>query len=194
MMAPRRGHLLSHFLNDHAERFCEDVSTPDIPPYEFFEEILRSYRIIFGQDERSWKAFSKMLSKLEEHDRQGIWACDPLIRILCGQSATSKEARLIYDEIDADQETSGDPDTEFQFFGNKMIELQQFGRQHQPKNVRSLFNDKRDVSAWYTLWSNQLVVFVTAFTILLVMVSLGFQIWQTLLTRQQLEQGAGSGS
>lgn len=192
MMIDRNGHLLSRLLNDHAESYCEDVNPPDIPTDEFFEEILSSYRLIFGQDERSWKACSKMLTKLEEKQGQGksIWACDPLLQILCGQSSTSNEARHIYEEIDINQQTTYcNLETEFPFLGKRLMELQQFGKQHQPKNVRSLLNDKRDVAAWFTLWSNQLLVFFATFTILLLVISLGFQIWQTILMRQQLRQG-----
>jgi hypothetical protein len=40
----------------------------------------------------------------------------------------------------------------------------------------------------------QLLVFFATVTILLMVVSLGFQIWQTILSKQQLQQGLGSGS
>jgi len=197
MMIERKGHLLSRLLNDHAENYCEDVNPPDIPTDEFFEEILRSYRLIFGQDERSWQSFSKMLTRLEEEQGQGrsIWACDPLLRVLCGQSSTSTEAAYIYEEIDTNQRTTYcNPETEFPFFGKRLMELEQFDKQHQPKSVRGVLNDRRDVAAWFTLWSNQLLVAFATFTILLMVLSLGFQIWQTILTRQQLSQGPGNGS
>jgi hypothetical protein len=105
-----------------------------------------------------------MLSKLEEDQGQGrtISACDPLLRVLCGQSSTSPEARYIFDEIDNRRETNVNeqatycnPDTEFPFFGKRLLELQQFDKQHQPQTVRSLLGDKRDVAAWFTLWNNQ---------------------------------------
>jgi len=200
MMRDHKNHVLSRLLNDHAERFCEDVNTPDIPTALLFEEILRSYRLIFGQDERSWKAFSKMLTKVEEDQGQerAISACDPLLLVLCGQSSTSPEARNIYDEIDRrrdttlnEQTTYCNPDT-FPFFGKRLLELQQFDKQHQPQTVSQLLGDKRDVGAWFLLWNNQLLVFFATFTILLMVVSLGFQIWQTILSKQQLQQGPGT--
>jgi len=158
---------------------------------------LRSYRLIFGQDDRSWKAFSKMLNKLEEEQGQGksIGAFDPLLRILCGQSSTSHEARYIYEEIDTNKQTTYcNPVTEFPFFGKRLMELEQFDKQHQPKSVRTLLNDRRDVAAWFILRSNQLLLLFVTFITFLMVVSLGFQIWQTILTRQQLSQGVGSGS
>jgi hypothetical protein len=134
---------------------------------EFFEEILLTYRLIFGQDDRSYKAFSRMVPVWEE--RRGrtswetTWACDPMLFILCGKSATSEEARKIYDEIGANEPASESADyynanAEFPFFGKRLLELQQFIRQHQPQNVRALLNDRRDVAAWYTLWNNQVSV------------------------------------
>jgi hypothetical protein len=213
MMIDKKTHLLSRcvnssnpqskiidpdifrLLNDHAENYCEDVNPADIRADEFFEEILRSYRLIFGQDERSYKAFSKMLTKLEEDQGQGmsIGACDPLLRVLCGQSSMSNEAKYIYEEIDANQQTTYcNPDTEFPFFGKRLMELQQFEKQHQPQNVKTLLSDRRDVAAWFTLWNNQLLVYFATFTIFIMLVSLGFQIWQTILTKQQLQQGTGT--
>ena len=142
---------------------------------EFFEEILLTYRLIFGQDDRSYKAFSRMVPVWEE--RRGrtswetTWACDPMLLILCGKSATSEEARKIYDEIGANEPDSASlPITtmqtqEFPFFGKRLLELQQFIRHHQPQNVRALLNDRRDVAAWYTLWNNQVSVdFLLRFT------------------------------
>jgi len=196
MMAKRKEHLLSRFLNDHAESYCEGVNPPDIPIDEIFKEILRSYRLIFGQDDRSWRAFSKILNKLEEQGQgKSTGAFDPLLRILCGQSSTSHEARYIYEEIDNNQQTTYcNPVTEFPFFGKRLMELEQFDKQHQPKSVRTLLNDRRDVAAWFILRSNQLLLLFVTFITFLLLVSLGFQIWQTILTKQQLGQGVGSGS
>jgi hypothetical protein len=94
------------------------------------------------------------------------WACDPMLLILCGKSATSEEARKIYDEIDANEpHHCYNPSIEFPFFGKRLLELQQFVKQHQPQNVRALLNDRRDVAAWYTLWNNQVSVdFLIRFT------------------------------
>jgi hypothetical protein len=91
------------------------------------------------------------------------WACDPMLLILCGMSATSEEALKIYDEIDANEPANEPancyyPSTEFPFFGKRLLELQQFIKQLQPKNVKALLNDRRDVAAWYTLWNNQVSV------------------------------------
>ena len=167
-------HLRSHHLTeeisydgrlliDHATRLYEDVRAPEVLTEQFFEEILRTYRLIFGQDDRSYKAFSRMVPVWEEKRGRAswetTWACDPMLLILCGKSATSEEARKIYDEIDANEpHNCYNPNIEFPFFGKRLLELQQFVKQHQPQNVRALLNDRRDVAAWYTLWNNQVSV------------------------------------
>ena len=136
---------------------------------QFFEEILLTYRLIFGQDDRSYKAFSRMVPVWEEQRGRTSWemgwACDPMLLTLCGKSATSSdEARKLYDEIDAGEPANCyDPNTQFPFFGKRLLELQQFIKQHQPQNVRALFNDRRDVAAWYLLWNNQVSVLILFF-------------------------------
>jgi hypothetical protein len=153
-------HDEDRLLNDHAARIYEDVRAPDVPTEEFFEEILLSYRLIFGQDDRSYKAFSRMVPVWQEQrgrtSWETSWDCDPMLYILCGSSATSEEARKIYDEIEASEPVNCyHPNSDFPFFGKRLLELQQFIKQHQPQNVRALLNDRRDVAAWYTLWNNQ---------------------------------------
>jgi len=70
------------------------------------------------------------------------------------------------------------------------MELQQFVKQHQPRNLKALMSDRRDVGAWLNLWSTQLLVFFATFTIFLMILSLVFQVWQVQLARQQIQQGS----
>jgi hypothetical protein len=48
------------------------------------------------------------------------------------------------------------------------------------------------LSACLLLIYCQLLVYFATFTIFIMLVSLGFQIWQTILTKQQLQQGTGT--
>jgi hypothetical protein len=95
----------------------------------------------------------------EQRDRSSwepSWNCDPMLHVLCGQSSSDEEARKIYDEINVNEPASYyNPHTEFPFFGKRLVELQQFTKQHQPQTMRSLLNDRRDISSWYSLWNNQ---------------------------------------
>lgn len=152
--------MCDSMLNDHAERSCEDIHCSDIRTDEFFEEVLLTYRLLFGQDERSWRAFIRMVSTSEEDGNQSKpWACDPLLVTLCGQNCSSEGAKKIYDEIEAEEPTDHcDPQIEFPFFASRLVDLQEFVKQHQPQTVRGLLTDKRDITVWYNLWSNQVRV------------------------------------
>lgn len=147
-------------LIDHATRQYEDVRAPEVLTEQFFKEILLTYRLIFGQDDRSYKAFSRMVPVWEEQcgraSWETTWACDPMLLTLCGKSATSDEARKIYDEIDEHEPAyCYNAYHEFPFFAKRLLELQEFIKHHKPQNLRALLNDRRDVAAWYTLWNNQ---------------------------------------
>lgn len=119
--------------------------------------MLLSYRLIFGLDDKSWRAGARILTTMEERQVPGetaiIW--DPLLQTLCGKSESSEEAQRIYDDLDASDPAKTYPYSEFPFFGKRLIELQKFVEKHQPGNVRALLNDRRDVAAWYQLWNNQ---------------------------------------
>jgi hypothetical protein len=193
MYVDRKSNILTRLLNDHAAMNSEDVRTPDVPTDKFFQEILLSYRLIFGQDDRSWRAFSRMVPVWEgQHgcvSRETTWDCDPMLLVLCGKSTTSEDACRIYDEIDINEPASYyDPNAQFPFFGKRLMELQTFVKKHQPQNLKGLFGDRRDVSAWYTLWSNQVLIFFASLTIFLMALSLVFQGWQVLLAQKQLNQ------
>jgi hypothetical protein len=80
-------------LNGQTAQSSEDARPPDVPTEEFFEEVLLSYRLLFGQDDRSWKAFSPMIPLCAEQNGglslETSWDCDPLLSVLCEKSCTS---------------------------------------------------------------------------------------------------------
>jgi hypothetical protein len=87
---------------------------------------------------------------------EASWSCDPMLVTVCGKSSNSPAARGIYDEIDANEPAkSYEPSTDFQFFGRRLLELQFFVKQHQPRTLKALWSDRRDVQAWWTLLGNQ---------------------------------------
>jgi len=113
-----------------------------------------------------------------------------LLYTLCGKSCSSDDSQRLSAAIAANEPANYyNPHSEFPFFGKRLLELQQFVKQHQPQTLRSLLNDRRDVAAWWTLWNNQLLVFFATFTIILMVLSLFFQIWQVILAKEQLQQG-----
>ncbi|KAG4441819.1 hypothetical protein IFR05_002683 [Cadophora sp. M221] len=184
MAAQRADNILSRLVNDNAASICDGASGPDFPIDEYFEEILLTYRLLFGQDSRSWKAFSRMVTTRDDNIIPGVssWSSDPLLYTLCAKSCSSEEAQAIYEDIEANEPIEYYPHSEFPFFGKRLLELQQVVQQHQPQNVRSLLNDRRNVAAWYNLWNNQILVLFATVTIFLMVLSLVFQVWQALMT------------
>ena len=84
-----------------------------------------------------------------------------MLSVLCGKSCTDEEARHVYEDLDVNEPSNYyDPQTEFPFFGRRILELQQLIKQYQPQDVRALWNDRRDVAAWYNLRTNQVRVVI----------------------------------
>lgn len=143
-------------LNNYAASRNGDVTAPDVPTEEFFREILLSYRLIFGQDERSWKTFSRFQEQNGIGSSESSWVSDPMLEILCCKSSSLPAARRIYDEIDASEPASSyEPNTEFPFFGRRLLELACYVKQHQPRNLKALLSDRRDLNSWWNRWANQ---------------------------------------
>jgi hypothetical protein len=150
--------ILYRLLNDNAADSCGDVHKPDIRTDLFFKEMLLTYRLLFSQDEKSCRAFLRMAAA-RESSRIPVdmtWASDPLLFTICGKSSASVEVRNVFDEIDCSiQASTYTARTEFPFLGQRLLELQEFAKRHQAHDLITLFRDRRDMSSWITLWSNQ---------------------------------------
>jgi hypothetical protein len=59
-------------------------------------------------------------------------------------------------------------------------------KEQHPHNWKTLWHDHRNNGNWWQFWA---VLFIGGTTIILSILSLAFQIWQAVLTEQQLEQG-----
>lgn len=74
---------------------------------EFFREVLLSYRLLFGQDKRSRKAFNSQLPTWNREwdcsGQQGSKTSDPMLLLLCGKSWESEGPRQIFEEISAEE-------------------------------------------------------------------------------------------
>jgi hypothetical protein len=183
MTVERSSNILSRLLNDHSARLCEDVTRPDIPTGKFFEEILLTYRLIFGQDERSYNLFKQTVPEFEEEQRgrstDGIsWDYDPLLRTLCGRSCNEGESLQIYKELRNSDTAYYYKPHEFPFFGGRLFELQKLVNEQPAQTVRALLQDRRNVAAWWTIWNPVILIAVAGFTIFLVILQLIFQILQ----------------
>ncbi|KAH7348883.1 hypothetical protein BKA65DRAFT_550952 [Rhexocercosporidium sp. MPI-PUGE-AT-0058] len=126
--AQRTDNVRSRLVNENAASICDSTSVSDFPIDEYFEEMILNYRHLFGQDSRSWKAFSRMITTHDDDIAPEIssWSSDALLYTLCIKSCSSEEARTVYEDVEADELIEHYPNSEFTFFGKRLLELQQF--------------------------------------------------------------------
>lgn len=121
----------------------------------FFKEMLLSYRLIFGQDKRSWQAFTNISNKWDpawsRSDKTSL-DHDPLLPILCGQSFRSHGARAIYGKIHAPDVSPVFHREEFPFFGQRLMKLQNAVKSSNPHDWRALWYDRSDPVVWWNFW------------------------------------------
>jgi len=169
-----------------------------VPTDQFFKELLLTYRVLFGQDEKSYKAFQR---SLPSYDRD--WDCsgkdpdqisDPLLPILCGKSCRIPEARDLYNDVDAGPvRDCYDSSADFPIMGQKLLQLQAFVRDYNPKTLKALMKDRRNPVARFNFWTNQTLLVFACLAIVVNILQLVFQIWQVVLAQQQLAQPGGAG-
>ncbi|KAL8937278.1 MAG: hypothetical protein Q9216_004507 [Gyalolechia sp. 2 TL-2023] len=110
------------------------------------KEILRSYRLLFGQDRRSRKLFNAQEHRKASTD--GI--SDPLLEQLCGQA---RKASVVLED-----DTFNEPDLynakfEFPFLGQRLNYLQEYAHSCTPHRIRDVWHDTRDPAKWLVVWA-----------------------------------------
>jgi len=161
--------------------------------------MLLTYRLLFGQDLRSSKLFVKEMaaiakrhakSKAALHLPPHIFAlpdADPLLPLLCSLHADELAGISdLYAELNAGVLQSFYTPDMYPFFAEKLLVLQAYVKEQHPHNWHTLWNDHRNKGNWWQFWA---VLFIGGGTLLLATLSLVFQIWQAVLTQQQLMQG-----
>jgi hypothetical protein len=117
----------------------ESDEEPFVPTGSFFRELLLTYRVLFGQDKRSFQAFRRCCTKQDAH-----YALDPLLPILCDRSWTMPNARDLYTDIDAGvSRDTYDSNADFPIMGQKLLALQRFVYCYQPRTLAALLRDRR---------------------------------------------------
>ena len=124
--------------------------TPDPEPHEFFRDVLLSYRLLFGQNSGSWKAFRKAYNDVDGITRSGSILCDPLLGRLCGQKW--EKERAFYKDLDALDAPSHYRVQDFPFLGSRLLRLQNFSKRQEPHDWKVLWNDRRDISKWTQMY------------------------------------------
>jgi hypothetical protein len=125
-----------------------------VPADEFFREVLLTYRVLFGQDERSFRAFQRFLPTYDHN-----WDCsgkdpeqisDPLLPVLCGKSWKVPAAQEVYKDVNAGSlRESYDANVDFPILGQKLLELQGWVENYSPRTLKALIKDRRNPMAWY---------------------------------------------
>ena len=125
-----------------------------VPSAQFYREVIQSYRILFGQDKRSWKAFAADYGRrgpIPQADSGGDIGEDGLSPWLCGDEWLKQ---VIYEDVDAsDVKTVYSARADFPFFADRLLSLQDFAVTQCPSDWRTVWRDRRDVARFWTLWA-----------------------------------------
>ncbi len=151
-LIPSQPHILTQTKRFFDDYFADDSGVERIaaPSAQFYREIIQSYRILFGQDKHSWKAFTA------DHGRKFFTPLadageDPLLPSLCGDEWLKQE---IYEDIDVSSvKTVYSARADFPFFADRLLSLQDFAVMQCPSDWRTVWWDRRDVARFWTLWA-----------------------------------------
>jgi hypothetical protein len=126
----------------------------------FRQEILLSYRILFGQDRASRALFH---NKVKKQAQEGsALPHEPLLDILCGEPTSSSKIRALPASLWP--KSSRNADNQLQQFdeysissdlpllGARFLAIQEFNLRQRPRSFWGFWRDTRDRQKWYTVW------------------------------------------
>lgn len=126
----------------------------------FRQEVLLSYRIVFGQDKASRALFRNQIKKQEPEGT--ALSRDPLLDILCGERTSSskiralpaclwpKSCRNFDNQLQNFDEYSIASD--LPLLGGRFLAIQEFNLRQRPRSFWAFWRDTRDKPKWYTVW------------------------------------------
>lgn len=188
---PRSGPTTVNF-NERMPSISRDFLSvsPDsrYPNYVTLEqEILLSYRLLFGQSSRSQALARSAMLELVEKDKLVF---DELLHTLCGSK--TKVDKLPHEiwpvwcrDAESDQLLESDvysARTDFPRLGYRLIQLQRFSLRQRPSRLTDLWRDRRNPLQWYTFWA---VLWVGGAAIVLAVVQMALQAAQLVLSSPQ---------
>ncbi|KAF2722642.1 hypothetical protein K431DRAFT_266215 [Polychaeton citri CBS 116435] len=120
------------------------------------QEVLMSYRLLFGQSRAARGAGKALLQKLAaEHSYDGL-----LVDLCTKPQKKIKQLPASFWPIscrdfdmrlqEAESYSSQD---DFPIFGSRLAVLQEFNLKQQPSKLRDLWRDRRNPLQWYTFWA-----------------------------------------
>jgi hypothetical protein len=111
---------------------------------ELLEEILLSYRLLFGQSKRSRRLFHKNLRPFAGIPPEGQ---DELLFDLCGLKKLPKRSSV------RGENSEYDLSEDFPHLRSRLVKLVGFMAEKKPRNLRDMWLDKRDSASWMTFWA-----------------------------------------
>ncbi|KAF1961987.1 hypothetical protein CC80DRAFT_589442 [Byssothecium circinans] len=165
-----------------------DHATNVLPVRALHQEIILSYRLLFGQSSMSRELFKKELSELKKTSE-----IDPFLVTLgtlsIDKGLLSRQKRknfpshlfpasnlnitktLIASEVYSVRD-------DFPRLGNRLLLLQRYNMSQQPSRVRDLWRDRRNPLQWYTFWA---VLWIGGITIVLSLLQLLASLAQAII-------------
>lgn len=154
-----------------------DDDSQDISAKEFLRELLATFRLLFGQDKRSWNLCKAMFRKqtrvgkfwktIITRSKTADFHDDPPLQRLCCHDANYES---LYDDVHiSDIWSLYSAHQDCHFFGQRLLALQEYIRSLQLYDTRTLWYDRRDTNRVYTIWS---VIVFSLVTILLSLLGL----------------------
>lgn len=148
-----RGSVLHRFAFENAESLDQYTHWAREEDFtELLQEVLLSYRLLFGQSKRSRVLFRNM-RPFKGVSKEGE---DKLLSQLCGEKRFALYPLVERPEYRYEQD--------FPHLQGKLALLGAFASSKKPRSLRHLWLDKRDTTAWLTFWS--VVIFGSIGTLL----------------------------
>lgn len=132
----------------------------------FLEEILLSYRLLFGQSKRSRRLFHRELKPFAGVPAEGQ---DPLLSSLCGLKKLPKRWNVRGEGLEYNLSE------DFPHLRSRLVRLVGLMSEKKPRSLKELWFDKRDSASWMTFWT---VLIIGSLGLLLSFVQTLFQILQ----------------
>ena len=150
------------------------------------QEILMSFRLLFGQTSSSRKKCEIALEELKEQDN----LFDQLLETVCKSSYKDADVKslpsfwpsscLTVDGRNLQEADSYSSQDDFPIFGQRLAKLQAFTLRQQPTKLLDLWRDRRNPLQFYTFWA---VLVIGGLGILLAFLQLVVAVWQLALAQ-----------
>ena len=160
--------IIAYLLCSAVDDFYDDWNKPKgFVTKTFLDEVLLSYRLLFGDDQRSRKLYAEKHRQKACNRRGGV--DDPVLDELCNyKGLKAMKSRTSYNK-----------GQHFPILGSRLAVIQEDTDHLQLNNITALWHDRRDLSRWYTFWA---VLIIGGIGIILSGIQTLFTIVQTVYT------------